>query len=644
MKQELRSERVRLALASIALGTAALTACSSDSDDSDSRDPRSTSQSVVVGAPVEINERFVAYLADEASTGAGGTDFNGDGDVIDAIAVVVNVANQDERTLDVAASNLAMVRTNANGAHLYLVTDEALDGTDWDGDTVLDDTVLLHVDVNLAGPVEFVSLLGGTQLAKVGTRVYFGDDGSTLVSPDTSIQYVDVAAPTTVVRVSNADAANTLAPVLLGSEDGMIFLSLDETVELRDLNGDADMLDADVLALLDGTDPAALVVEVPLAMQDASTPVRALDIGTSWVVALLVDEAGQGAQNLNDPVLFGASWKPTQCATFEDADATDEVLFFLDYLAFVTNPFTDAPVNSGLVGADRVLIVDDGSAVHVATVSPETSEGTCDLNGDGDTLDRILRWTEATEPVLPFTGVNQLQALFNVAGGTRGATALSQRFVAVISELEDGRDHDGDPASDNNLVAWLDPADGTSAAWQFDHSNPGGGAIDAVGTAWMGEQDGAPTRLGVGFEEDFFGDINGDGDTLDSVPTFVRFNGPGTELDFPGPTVAVAASNAGIQIVNDLAFYRVDEAADDRDWNQDGDQTDFALFRTTVSTLQNSFLVGTLNSASIPAVDLPDLSTKPVAVTFVADETAEGTDFNKDGDTSDQVLRWFRVD
>jgi hypothetical protein len=33
-----------------------------------------------------------------------------------------------------------------------------------------------------------------------------------------------------------------------------------------------------------------------------------------------------------------------------------------------------------------------------------------------------------------------------------------------------------------------------------------------------------------------------------------------------------------------------------------------------------------------------------VAVTFVADETAVGTDFNTDGDTSDLVLRWFRGD
>jgi len=635
----------RLAATVLAASTLGLSACSgSGGGSSGTAQPLSTSQSVVVSGPVEIVERYLAYLADEATTGPGGTDWNGDGDVIDAIAVVANVASKEQRVLNVAATNLSMVRTGASGTHLFLSVDEALDGQDWDGDLVLDDLVLLHTNVSLTTPLTFVSLLGDDELSKVGDRVYFSDPGSALMANETSLLYVNTAAPTAPVRVLNADLANTLAPEIMTSDEGLLFLSLDETVEMRDLNGDLDMLDTDVLALLDGTDPAAAVVEVGLALQDDSTPVRALSTGASWLVAFLVDEASQGATNLNDPTLFAASWKPPQCAGFEDADALDQVLHFLDYAAFVLDPMMDPPVNTGLVGSDRVLALQNGSMSFVATISTEADEGTCDLNGDGDMLDDILRWAEAVTPVLPFASSMELLAQATVAGGDDGAAELGGRFVAVISELEDGRDHDGSPGTDDDLIAWLDPTEGNAAFWEFDHSDPGMGSIAAVGTGWLAEQAGNPGRLGVAFPEAFFGDINGDGDALDSVPTFVRFNGAGTELDFPGPAVAVAATNAGIEIVGNLGFYRVDENADDRDWNNDGDKNDFALFRTTVSTLQNSYFVGTLNNLVAPAVTHPDPSSNLISVTFVADESAAQRDFNGDGDTNDMVLRWLRID
>src|SRR5688572_19799990 len=337
------------------LASAALAACSDSDSDSDEARPHSTDQSAVIGGPVEIVERFVAYLADEASTGATGTDFNLDGDVIDAIAVVTNTATQEQRVLNVAASDFEMVRTSANGTSLFLVVDELLDGFDWDGDLVLDDLVLLHTNANTETALALVATLGDDGLAKFGDRVYFQEDASGLVAPETALMFVDTAAPTVPVRVNNADVANTLVPEILGIDEGLIFLSLDEATELRDLNGNLDLVDTDVLALLDAGDLAAPVIEVGLALQDDSTPLRALDTGSTWIVAFLVDETQQGALNLNDPTLFSANWKPSQCVTFEDADTVDQVLHFLDYTAFVLDPVIDPPVNTGLVGDDRVL-------------------------------------------------------------------------------------------------------------------------------------------------------------------------------------------------------------------------------------------------------------------------------------------------
>lgn len=635
------------------LGAALLAACSSSSSsDSDDGKPHSADQSTVIGGPIEILERFIASLADEAST-AGGTDFNGDGDMIDAIAVVTNTANQVQRVLNVAASDFELVRTGANGTHLFLVVDEALDGFDWDGDLAQDDLVLLHTDVSTKTALVPVATLGDDQIAKFGDRVYFQEDSTALVAPETSLMFVDTAAPTVPVRVLNADLANTLAPEVLAIDEGLLFLSLDEATELRDLNGDADMVDTDVLALLDAGDLAAPVIEVGLALQDDSTPLRALDTGPTWAVAFLVDETQQGAVNLNDPALFSPNWKAPQCLGFEDADTTDQVLHFLDYTAFVLDPLLNPPVNTGLVGDDRVLAVESGNSVFVATVSAEADEGTCNLNGDSDTLDDVLRWTEAVSPILPYTNVLEIQALASPAATvtSENVAELSGRFVAVISESNDERDHDDDNTTDSDLVAWLDPGDGNSAKWEFDHTGPGQGGISAVGTGWFDVLEGVSDRVGVAFPEAFFLnqngnplDINGDGDTLDSVPTFMRFNSSGNELDFPGPAVAVAAANAGIAISGNIGFYRVDEAADDRDWNQDGDETDFVLFRTTVSTLQNSVFISTLNNLAMPAVAVPDPSSAPVAVAFLADEAAQTEDFNNDGDTNDHVLRWFRVD
>ena len=636
---------LRVITLALAAGTCALSACTSSSDSPRKGQAQSTSQSAVVSGPVQILERYLAYLADEASTGVGGTDFNGDGDLIDAIAVVTDTVKRDQRVLNVAATGFQMVRTGANGTHLFLTVDEALDGTDWDLDTVADDLVLLHTQLNTTSPLTYVATLEDDDLAAVGDRVYFAEDAGVLVAPDTSLMYVSTAAPTVPVRVLNADVTNTLQPELMTEDEGLLFLTLDETVEARDLNGDADATDTEVLALLDGTDVAGAVLEVGLALRDDSSPVRALDTGGSWVVAFLVDETAQGATNLNDPTAFAPNWKPGQCIGDEDADALDEVLHFLDYLAFMNDPINDPPVNTGLVGSDRVLAVESGASVYVATVSNEADEGTCDLNGDADTGDDILRWTQATSPVLPFTSSMELLALeTSIAGGEDGVTELGGRFVAVISESDDGRDHDGFPGTDDDLVAWLDPSDAAAAFWEFDHSNPGVGAINAVGTSWMGAQEDADTRVGIAFPEAFFGDINGDGDTLDSAPTFARFNGAATELDFPGPAVAIADNNAGVAIVGNLGFYRVDENADDRDWNGDGDRNDMVLFRTAVSTLQGSFFIGTLNANVAPAVVVPDASAKQLAVAFLADEAMQAQDFNKDGDTADQVLRYLRID
>ena len=612
-----------------------------------------------------IRERWLAFLADEASSGAPGNDFNMDGDVIDSIAVVVNMASQKQTMLEAADGNGVQAQElgiigSGSGGQVYLVTDESKDGRDWDADGMQDALVLLHWSES-AGVVTFIARLESSIVHVLAVlnpqdpkedRLYFSEE-LTLppVPPETSLRYVQAAQPTVKIAVNAASPATTgQVPHLLAADSGLLFLYQDEVAEARDFNGDGDQLDDHVLAVLDGTDPSAMVLSVGLAVRGDSSPVRALRKGTTtpadWVVAFLVNEAAQANTNLNDPALFGGSWQPLQCAGQGDIDTDDDVLHYLEYIPWSTSPASDPPVNTGLVGTDRVLAVKRNvtpAQYFVGTISLELDEGTCSLNGDGDQDDRILRWVKVEPPaVVPFGKMEDLLALRDVPGGTRGASDLDGRLMVVVDEAADDRDHDNDGQKTHHLAAWFDWAPNQGPpAWIFDH-NPSSMGIQAVGASWMAERE-QRDRLLVAFQESVFGaPINtGDGDMLDSVPTFARFDPSNAkDLDFPGPAVAIAGANAGIAIANGVGFYRVDEAADNRDWNGANGKSDFVLFRTTVATIQNSNFISTLSN--IP--DRPAVETGGnVGAAFITDEAMANTDLNGDLDKTDLVLRWMRI-
>jgi hypothetical protein len=657
----------------LVLGTATLTGCSGGGGTSSGAGVvASTIHATGPGSPVAIADRWLAYLADEATTGGvGGTDLNGNAILPnnESVAVVVDVTTETTRVVPVQADDIALISTVGAGTHLFTVTDEAEDMTiDWNGGGFTD-TVLLHSHLESASGPTFVATLdpaGPCLLVQVGERLYFKDvPPAPLVAPETSIAYVDAAlAPTTLMRVNSFLLANTLEPTLIGQDEGLIFMTLDEAVEGRDLNNDTvNGDDGFVLALLDGTDVNGEIFEVPFALQDSGGPVRAIDVGVNdWLVGFFVDEAAtlpSFAMGLNDPNTSGlhpTNWQPVQC-TIDDTDAVDEVLHYLQFDGFTTTPANSPVINTGLVNSgavdmDRLLGLWDGGVIaYLATVSAEADAG-CDLNGDGPAMDdHVLRWVRVDLPVtlasqaLPYTSAAEISAIEPVPGGPDGALAFANRFITVISEAKDSRQHDGDPA-DDDLVAWLDPF-ALVPTWVFDHSNPPTPPINAAGTGWMGSRPEGDV-FGVAFPESFVGaDVNGDGDMLDSLPSWASFSPGNTELDFPGVPAATDADNAGIDIAAGVAFYRVDEAADGRDWNGDNDFIDKVLFRTTAATGLNSFYIASLLDQPGPAIFRPPFgSGLEYAVAFLANEAIDGpggVDFNNDGDFTDIVLRYVRL-
>src|SRR6185369_12739295 len=178
------------------------------------------------------------------------------------------------------------------------------------------------------------------------------------------------------------------------------------------------------------------------------------------------------------PTLFSGTWKPTQCVGQEDTDATDWVLHFLLFAAWDADAATNPPRNTGLVGSRRIAIANG----YIATITPEhdagengglDAEGNCDLNGDGDQDDYVVRWVQMpTTPggaILPLTPVANIHALSNVPGGTHGLAELGTRFVIQVSEVDDNLDINGDAQKTFDYMGWLTPAGtgNTNTPWDF---------------------------------------------------------------------------------------------------------------------------------------------------------------------------------
>ena len=592
---------------------------------------------------------WMVYFADEASSGV--TDLNMDSDTADDVAVAVNLANQQATVLR-AALFAAIVNGN-----VYLVVDEALDGTDWDGD-VADNIVLLHWSLT-EGAVSFIDLVDPSSVAatplvvEAGLRVYY----STVDTPtgdDTTLRYIPLTDPLVPVTVQNQDLAGPLAPIILGQAEGLIFLGLNEVTGPGPLDGgppdynlDADSTDEVVLALLDGTDDTARVLPAGLALRDVAAPLdaRREPLLSQWLFATLVNESEQGNTNLNDQALFVNPLMPNSCAGTPDTDMDDDVLFYGRYETLITG--TPA-VNSGLAGRDRVVAVKD----YVATLTDE-ADATCDMNEDADSADTIVRWLEAVDigitPTGPPRDPSQLHAVFDVPGGSAGLVGLGDRFITVVDEAADSDDINLDLILNDTLVGHIDPALGALVTWTFSHptGNPGTALAGEpfVGTNWMADEE-SEGRIGLAFMEETVGftlnvesdceAVIKDSDAFDSMPVWADFSG--TTMDFDGQGYSLHEADPGIVLSRGFAFYRVSEAADAVDYDGDGTMSDVILFRNPQTICQT---VAMATASSLPGTTCSVFTDNVNGAVFLADEFMHGSDLNGDGDLFDIVPRFF---
>lgn len=638
-----------------------LAGCGSSDDDS-GFSLRTTTQAAEPSASIVIAGDWMVYFASEGFSGLTGSNFNLDPDKTDQVAFAVNLRTLVETNLQVAARGAVIL-----GDQIYLTVDEALDGFDWDP-LVVDADVLLHWSATAAMVTRVDTLdlaFAGEMPRVVGGRLYYTAATTFAGTDETNLRRIEEAMPTMPLVVPNEATAGNVQAHLVGEDQGLLFCVIDETDDGMIRNGDGEALDEHVLALLDGTDPLATLRNVGLALASDSGPLAARVLGTSrWLVAFLVDETFQGGTNFNNQTLFSQPLLPESCAGTPDMDVLDQVLFFLDFTA----AGAVLPVNTGLAGHERVLVLDG----FVATISDEL-DANCNLNagtGDTDTSDEVARWVATTTPIAPAREADQLHALAtSIAGGSRGLSVLDNRLIAVIDEDEDSFDHDG-KLPEHELVAWLDPAV-ASAPWHFSHQassadccggNPpstcrfGTGVFDSncdsepfAGASWMAAE-AVGDRLALVFLEEVpgtnpdVGSLNTnldcavvakDTDKLDALPVWADFES-GPTLDFDGVGFAVDAGNPGIEIARDFAFFRVSEAADNRDYNNDGQRNDVVLFRNPLLACEP---VPMATSSSLPSQVIS--TDRDLGAAFLSSESQAGIDFNTDGDMTDLVVRYF---
>ncbi len=603
---------------------------------------------VAPGSQMVTSGKWLVYLASEANLTATGQDLNGDGDVIDAVAVRVDTYSDKRTLLDTAVQSMVMVKGT-----LFLVVLESSDGRDWNADGDQADRVLTYAIPSASEPVYLADLdvSSATVLVGVQDSAFFVGADAPSVTGQTNLFASHVAssgavpdAPTFLATSVVADG-DGVSVGIVGESAGVLFLAMDETLD-GDLNGDLDGADSSVLALLDASQGGTNIVGTGLAL-GVNPPFAAGASGSDTIVAFAVNESAQGV-NLNNPALFSLSWPPPACTALGDVDTDDDVLHWLlmtDYLA------GGAIRNTGLVATpgERLYVHSKG---YVACASLEADEGLgagCDLNGDGDTSDRIFRWVTASNPAapaLPVTDPSYLMALVTTVPGangdsTGGVLPLGGLWTLLVDEAADGRDHDGDPGTDNNLLAAKDPSL-VGQTWNFDH-----GSGVPIGATWMAADSGSTARVLVAIEESVLGvDQNGDGDLLDSLPTFPKVLS-GSALSFPGLAMGVASDNAGIVMAGGVGYFRLSEAEEGgTDFNGDGDSNDFILTRVGVTNSEPLVRMATLNSLDASAVQFDHLAAPKFGV-MIFQETMQGAggkDINSDGDATDYVPRYFRID
>lgn len=382
--------------------------------------------------------------------GQGGSDLNGDGDALDSVLYLYDGTTGTATNVGLAAS----ADSRFDGRRVAFGVREAAEGNvDLNGDGDAVDTVL-HVYDTATGTTTNVGLAAAAfQLdgSRVAVSVVEFQQGRSDLNGDGD------SSDSSVVHVHDLATAVTTNLALTGNAvlrgDRLAVNVTEGNQGNTDLNGDGDAGDRviHVHDLATGTTSNVALAALPWAFDGER-------------VALGVPESEQGNSDRNG-----------------DGDSSDFVLHVYDLATRTTT-------NVGLATAFDVFL---GGGRVVLDV-PEGSQGTMDLNGDGDVGDSVLHVYDV--PGMAISNVGLAVSGVELFDGSR----------AVFSVPEEGNaDLNGDGDLQDPVLHVYDVATGSTTN---------------VGLAARFPQlDGSYVAMGVVEQWQGNTDLNGDGDTFDSV-------------------------------------------------------------------------------------------------------------------------------
>ena len=539
-----------------------------------------------------VDGNLVAFLVSEH--GQGNTDLNNDGGNDPFDGVYDHVLHIYDHSTGIT-TNLELVAesTSIDGNLVaFLVSEHGQGNTDLnnDGDNGnqyddYSDDYAFHVYDHSTGVITNLELVSNVPTAAIvnGNLVVFavnelnnGDqdlDGSNSGSDDVLHVYDHSTGIITNLR---------LAVSLLFNDslvDNLVWLEAYENDQV-DLNGDGDTEDS-VLHIYDLS--TGVITNLGLSVAGFNNPVSEDNLIALWVVEYM-----QGNIDLNG-----------------DGDTQDPVLHMYERS-------TGEITNLGLVGSG--LRVDDNLIVLMVD---ERNHGNTDLNGDGDTEDRVLHVYDYS------TGeTTNLELATGFTGGFKFSFAthsVNEDLVIfhVHEDDQENTDLNGDGDTEDRVLHVYDHSTGVTANLEL--------------TVRASALDGSIVTFSLDENDQGNTDLNGDGDTTDSVlHVYDPSTGVTTNLG-----LSVTGFHNSVIDVNLIVIFVSESNQGNTDLNNDGDHDDSIAHIYDPST-------GEITNLGLDS-SYPLFSDNKL-LGFLVSEYAQGnTDLNGDGDTEDFVLHLIEL-
>ncbi len=528
----------------------------------------------------------VAITVSEAAQGA--TDLNGDGDILDSVLHIHDLMDGTTDNLGIAVTFCCVSPVDADRA-MIVVSEMGQFSLDRNGDGDPFDEVAAILDLT-------TGVITNLQLAV--SRVLVSDPYVVLLVSESHQGDLDLNNDADAVddvchlldpiseTVANLEVATGLFFRATGTR---LYFDVDEAEQGGvDRNGDGDSLDQ-VLAVYDPGLVTITNLGLPMAAMVATTTHLAFDVPEAEHgadlnsdgdmddnVLHLIEEGAGTPLNLTVPVPeFSFSltdrylgYKVVESDAGMDLNGDNDTL---DNVLQIRSLANGTVWNSGVAGntvSPHIL----GDNV-LSSISESDQDGT-DLNGDGDATDLILH---------RFDVLGQTRISIGLASATTGGAWSSDRLYAfsVVEADQGGTDlnGDGDILDQVIHVVQAEPLEIWNTA-----------AIGSIFPFTIEEN----VLIFTSNESNNGQDLNGDGDTSDSV---AQFFDTGTGL-----LTNTGIAGFGGAFIDGIFFLRASESQGNVDANGDGDMSDDAGYLVRPEGV-GSVNLGTGPVASVLAVD-----------------------------------------